>query len=137
MQVTFDCADPGALAAFWSQALPGYALQPPPEGFSSWEDWLVERQVSTEHWNDISAAVGDGPRLLFLKVPEPKSVKNRVHLDLQSGGGPEVPQEEQQRRVRAEVARLQALGATLVEERSEMGTTWAVMTDPEGNEFCA
>jgi heme oxygenase len=75
--------------------------------------------------------------MLFMKVPEAKTVKNRVHLDLQSGGGPEVPLEEQQRKVRAEVTRLQALGAALVEERSEMGVTWAVMTDPEGNEFCA
>jgi hypothetical protein len=63
--------------------------------------------------------------------------KNRVHLDLHAGGGPAVPVEEQRANVRSEVARLQAHGATVVEEREELGVAWAVMTDPEGNELCA
>ena len=70
-------------------------------------------------------------------MPEPKTVKNRVHLDLHAGGGPSVPLDEQRANVRAAVARLEALGASFVEEREEMGVVWAVMADPEGNEFCA
>jgi hypothetical protein len=137
MQVAIDCVDPSALAEFWAQALPGYQLQPPPPGFESWEAFLEAQHVPKEEWNSRSAIVGDGPRLFFQRVPEPKTVKNRVHLDLHSGGGPSVPLDEQRANVRAAVVRLQELGATLVEEREEMGVVWAVMTDPEGNEFCA
>src|SRR3954462_2434855 len=137
MQVAFDCADPGALAQFWLQALPGYQLQPPPPGFDRWEAFLEAQSVPREQWNSRSAIVGDGPRLFFQQVPEPKTVKNRVHLDLHAGGGPAVPVDEQRARVRAEVARLQGLGATYVAELEEMGVVWAVMADPEGNEFCA
>ncbi|MDT7539810.1 MAG: hypothetical protein QOI82_3395 [Actinomycetota bacterium] len=137
MQIAIDCADPGALAPFWAAALPGYEIQPPPPGFDSWEAFLEAQSVPKEEWNSRSAIVGDGPRLFFQRVPEPKTVKNRVHLDLHAGGGPSVPLEEQRANVRAAVERLQELGATLVEEREEMGVVWAVMTDPEGNEFCA
>ena len=137
MQVAFDCADPGALAAFWAHALPGYQLQPPPPGFESWEAFLEVQQVPTSEWNSRSALVGDGPRLFFQRVPEPKTVKNRVHLDLHAGGGPSVPLDDQRANVRAAVVRLEALGASFVEEHEELGVVWAVMTDPEGNEFCA
>jgi hypothetical protein len=137
VQIAFDCADPGALAAFWAEALPGYAVQSPPPGFDSWPAFLAAQGVPESEWNTRSALVGDGPRLFFQQVPEPKTVKNRVHLDLHAGGGPSVPVDEQRASVRAAVARLQRLGATFVEEREEMGVVWAVMTDPEGNEFCA
>jgi hypothetical protein len=137
VQVAIDCTDPGALAQFWAAALPGYAIQDPPEGFDSWEAFLEARQVPRELWNSRSAIVGPGPRVFFQQVPEPKTVKNRVHLDLHAGGGPAVPVDEQRAKVRAEVERLQALGASYVEEHEEMGVVWAVMTDPEGNEFCA
>ena len=137
MQVAFDCVDPGALAQFWAQALPGYQLQPPPPGFDSWEGFLEAQHVPKEEWNSRSAIVGDGPRLFFQRVPEPKTAKNRVHLDLHAGGGPAVPIDEQHAKVRAAVSRLQELGATFVEEIEEMGVVWAVMADPEGNEFCA
>jgi hypothetical protein len=136
MQVTFDAADPDRLARFWAEALPGYQLQAPPPGFDSWDAFLAANDVPPEHRNDASAIVGDGPRVFFQKVPEPKSAKNRVHLDLQSGGGPSVPLEEQKARIRAEVERLEALGASVVEDNAEMGVAWTVMTDPEGNEFC-
>jgi hypothetical protein len=137
MQIAIDCADPGALAAFWAEALPGYAVQPPPPGFDSWPAFLAAQNVPEAEWNSRSAIVGNGPRLFFQRVPEPKAGKNRVHLDLHAGGGPSVPLDEQQARIRAEVERLQALGATFVEEHAEMGVAWAVMRDPEGNEFCA
>ncbi len=137
MQIAFDCADPAKLAAFWAAALPGYSLQEPPAGFETWGAFLEAQHVPKEEWNSRSALVGDGPRLFFQRVPEPKSAKNRVHLDLHSGGGPSVPLAEQQARIAQEVARLGALGATVVEEHAEMGVAWTVMLDPEGNEFCA
>jgi hypothetical protein len=137
MQVAIDCADPGALAQFWARALPGYQVQPPPPGFDSWDAFLEAQHVPKELWNSRSAIVGDGPRLFFQQVPEPKTGKNRVHLDLHAGGGPSVPIDEQRANVRAAVARLEGLGASFVEEREELGVVWAVMTDPEGNEFCA
>jgi hypothetical protein len=137
MQIAFDCADPTALAAFWAAALPGYQVQPPPEGFASWPEALTAWGVPEELHDSRSALVGDGPRLFFQRVPEPKTAKNRVHLDLHAGGGPGVPAEQQWPRVRAEAERLVALGATKVSEHEEMGVVWAVMTDPEGNEFCA
>ena len=137
MQVAFDCADPRRLAEFWAAALPGYSVQPPPPGFDSWEAFLSASGVPEDRWDSASAIVGDGPRLFFQKVPEPKTAKNRVHLDLHAGGGPAVAVEEQRVRVRAQVQRLQALGATFVEQHEDLGVVWAVLTDPEGNEFCA
>jgi hypothetical protein len=128
VQITFDCADPGRLAAFWASAL-GYVIQPPPEGFDSWPAFLTQIGVPEEAWNSRSACVdpeGKGPRLFFQQVPEPKAVKNRVHLDVNVGRD----------RVDAEVERLVGEGASVVGEKSEMGERWVVMADPEGNEFC-
>ena len=137
VQVAIDCRDPAALSAFWAEAL-GYVLQPPPPGFSSWEDWLRENEVPESEWNAISAVVdpdGAGPRLFFQRVPEPKTVKTRVHLDLNVGGGPGTPIEERKARVDAEAARLVALGAELVRTYDERGEYWVGMRDPEGTEF--
>ena len=138
-QVTMDAVDPARLAAFWAAAL-DYEVQPPPAGFASWEEFLRAQGVPREQWGAASAVVdpdGVRPRLFFQRVPEAKAVKNRVHLDLQSGGGPRVPVEEQRRAVRAEVDRLVALGASEVSEHADLGVVWVVMRDPEGNEFCA
>lgn len=137
-QVTFDCADPAALAAFWAEAL-HYELQPPPPGFANWDEALDAWGVPPERRNDRSAIVdpeGTGPRLFFQKVPEPKSAKNRVHLDLRSavGAGPE----DRLPTLEAECERLVALGATPVQrfEPSAMDGGFIVMRDPEGNELC-
>jgi catechol 2,3-dioxygenase-like lactoylglutathione lyase family enzyme len=140
VQVTFDCADPDAVARFWAAAL-GYELQPPPPGHESWESFLESIGVPPAEWNSASAVVdpaGVGPRLYFQRVPEPKSVKNRVHLDLSVGGGRATPPDERQRRVDDEVRRLTALGAREVVRRSDerFGESHVVMADPEGNEFC-
>jgi glyoxalase superfamily protein len=124
IQVVMDCADPSRLAAFWAVAL-GYELQPPPEGFDSWEAFLSSIGVPESDWNSRSAVVdpeGKGPRLYFQQVPEPKTAKNRVHLDVNAGGGHEVADEERRMRVAAKV--------------EENGEHWVVMQDPEGNEFC-
>lgn len=105
--VTFDCADPRALSWFWSEVT-GY--QPTEE-----RDDFVR----------LRAPDGRGVRhLLFFEVPEPKTVKNRMHVDLAT------------RDVEAEVARLVGLGATEIDRREGNGTRWVVMNDPEGNEFC-
>jgi predicted enzyme related to lactoylglutathione lyase len=105
--VTVDSADAYALAAFWSQVL-GQPLH------------------EEDNRGDPEALI-EGAGLLFVTVPEPKTVKNRVHLDLQP----------QDRTRDEEVERLLGLGATLVDDqRREDGTGWAVLSDPEGNEFC-
>ncbi len=138
IQVTFDCADPDRLASFWAGAL-GYQKQAPPEGFASWEDWLRAHHVPEDQWNSASAIVdpdGQGPRIFFQRVPEPKTVKNRVHLDVNVGGGAGSAPQERRQRVDAAVERLVAAGGTRVRAVEERGEYWVVMQDPEGNEFC-
>lgn len=137
-QVTFDCADPDKLMKFWTAAL-GYKKQDPPPGFDSWEAWMESVQIPQEERDNISAAVdpaGVGPRLLFLKVPEAKTVKNRVHLDVNVGGDYSTPPQERRQRVETEVERLVAAGATKIRAMEENTSAWVVMSDPEGNEFC-
>ena len=104
--ITFDCTSPETVAAFWAAAL-GYVIQ-----------------GSNDRYAAIIDPNGVSPRLYFQKVPEPKTVKNRVHLDLN------VPDME------AEVERLTALGGRKVRVFDENDETWTVMADPEGNEFC-
>jgi predicted enzyme related to lactoylglutathione lyase len=109
--ITIDCADPFGLGAYWSEVL-GVAMN------------------AEDQPGDPGAllALGDGmPGLLFIRVPEGKAVKNRIHFDLQ-------PQDH----IRdTEIERLRALGATCVDDRrTPDGRGWMVMADPEGNEFC-
>jgi catechol 2,3-dioxygenase-like lactoylglutathione lyase family enzyme len=128
-QVVFDCADADRMAAFWSVAL-GYEVESPPAGFLSWEDFLRANQIPVPPPGSISAVVDPdrvGPRLLFLQVPEPKTVKNRVHLDLRVGSDDEKL---------AKVTELERAGGSQVRRVEENGGWWVVMTDPEGNEFC-
>jgi hypothetical protein len=135
----FDSAQPAKLARFWAETL-GYVESPPPDGFDSWEMWLTDQGVPEEEWDDGAALAdpdGVGPSLSFLRVPEPKTAKNRVHLDVQIGGGRSTPWEQRWPRVVAEKERLVALGATVVGEYEQNGRPdHFVMTDPEGNEFC-
>ena len=138
-QVTFDSDDPDRLARFWAVVL-GYRLPDPPDGFPTWEDLLRERCVPEDQWNSASALedpAGVGPRIYFQRVPEGKVVKNRVHLDVNAGGGPGTPLEDRRRNVDAEVERLVAAGATVLHAGEvRNGEYWVVMQDPEGNEFC-
>jgi len=137
VQVTFDCADPAALAQFWAAVL-GYVVQPPPDGFASWEEALRAFGVPPSEWNSRSAVVdpdGSRPRVFFQRVPEPKSVKNRLHLDVRVGGAGE----DRMARLGAEADRLVALGARLlrrVEPDGAMEAGFITLADPEGNEFC-
>ena len=138
LQVGFDAADPPRLAAFWGAAI-GYVEEDPPDGYESWEAWAVANDLPREDWDNYASRVdpdGVGPRLFFQRVPEPKTAKNRVHLDLDVGGGRGTPPEEHRRRVAAAVERAAAAGATKVKEYDEAGQHWVVMQDPEGNEFC-
>ena len=139
--MTIDCADPGRLARFWATAL-GYRLEEPPDGFASWQEYWVSRGLPPEEVEDGYDSIVDpdwvGPRVWFQPVPEAKVVKNRVHLDLDVGGGRTAPLAERRRRVDTEADRLVAAGATRFRVLSEEGVDHygVVMQDPEGNEFC-
>jgi Glyoxalase-like domain len=138
VQVTVDCADPAALAGFWAEVL-GYRLDPPPPGFASWDAALEAWGVPPEQRNDRSA-ISDpdqrGPRMFFQKVPEGKTAKNRLHLDVRAA--PSLQGAERMTALEAECERLVALGATRFRryEPDQFSGGYVVMLDPEGNEFC-
>lgn len=107
--ISVDCADPWGLASFWRQVL-DRPLDPD----------------AREGDDEVGVILADGTKLLFLAVPEAKTVKNRMHLCLE----PDIRRED-------EVERVLALGATLLDDRRvDDGTGWAVLQDPERNEFC-
>ncbi len=137
-QVTFDAHDPRALGSFWRDVL-GYVDQPPPGDFDSWDAFLDAQGVPPERRDSAWAVVdpdGVGPRLYFQRVPEGKTAKNRVHLDVDCSGGQAVPLDERRRRVEARAAQLVELGGRRIAVTEELGSVWIVMHDPEGNEFC-
>lgn len=136
--ITFDAADTMALSHFWKEAL-GYEFELPPAEFETWDEFADKMGIPEEDRDRIAAIEdpdGRGPRLLFLKVPEGKTAKNRMHLDVHArderSGGPD----QQRAAVEAEVDRLVALGATAGDSHDEHGSIWTVLRDPEGNEFC-
>jgi len=139
IQVTFDCADPHGLAGFWNEVL-GYGYASPPPGFDSWDAALDAFGVPPERRNDASASIdpaGQGPRLFFQRVPEGKSAKNRVHLDVRAAPGLEG--DARMAALETECERLVALGATRArrhEPAPPMSAGFLVLHDPEGNEFC-
>ena len=108
--ITFDCSNALTVAEFWSAA--------------------VGRPV--DHDGEMAASdffaripgEGSAPMMMFIQVPEGKTVKNRVHLDMHTDDRA------------AEVERLVGLGATIVHEKDEYGMEWTTLADPEGNEFC-
>jgi hypothetical protein len=139
IQITFDCADPNALAGFWNEAL-GYRYDSPPPGFATWDEALDHFNVPEENRNDASVSVDPdeaGPRLFFQKVPEGKTAKNRLHLDVRAAPGMEG--DARMAALELECERLVVLGATRVqrfEPEPPMSAGFIVMQDPEGNEFC-
>jgi hypothetical protein len=138
-QVTFDCGDPAALAGFWAQAL-DYRIQDPPSGFDSWDAALAAMGIPPERRNDASALIdpaGSGPRIFFQRVPEGKSAKNRVHLDVRATPGSTGA--ERMAALEERCAELVAFGATRIarhEPAPPLQAGHLVLTDPEGNEFC-
>jgi catechol 2,3-dioxygenase-like lactoylglutathione lyase family enzyme len=147
VQVTFDCADPERLSRFWAEVLgyvnpppPGHTVAPGEDVFAAWHDFLAAQGVPESQWNTASAAQDPesaGPRLFFQQVPEGKSAKNRVHLDVRAAPGLEG--EARMAALEAEADRLVTLGASRVarhEPAPPMSHGFIVMQDPEGNEFC-
>lgn len=106
--ITLDCGDPQRVAKFWSEVI-GLPID---EGAS---EYFVSIGRSNK---DVS------PNWFFMKVPEGKTVKNRLHLDLESDNES------------GDADRLVSLGATVTEKKSEWGHSWTIFGDPEGNEFC-
>lgn len=119
IQVTFDCAEPVRVAEFWSQVL-GYDAPPESDG----------------SWSACADPSGEGPRFYFQRVPEGKTVKNRVHVDVRVGTG--LVGVERLSALQAERVRLEAIGAVCVRvmEADEENESCIVMQDVEGNEFC-
>jgi hypothetical protein len=142
-KIVIDAADPHTQADFWAAALhyevednaalieqllaagalPGAATVEF-HGRPAFRDLVAVRHPQDPY--DPQSGTGLGRRLLFQRVPEPKSGKNRLHLDLHPGEG----------RRAAEVERLKGLGASVLREVKEPSGQWVVMADPEGNEFC-
>jgi catechol 2,3-dioxygenase-like lactoylglutathione lyase family enzyme len=140
IQVTVDCADPAALATFWCEVL-GYELPPPPPGFGSWDEAIEAWGLPAEQRNSRAAAEPPegrtGPRLFFQRVPEGKTAKNRMHLDVRAAPGLEGDQ--RMAALDAEADRLCVLGASRLDRLEPDGLMekgFIVMQDPEGNEFC-
>jgi hypothetical protein len=138
-QLVIDCTDPDRLCRFWAAAL-RYELEPPPAGFATWDDYWRDVGVPEAELGagaDRIADPGAGPRIWFQVVPERKTIKNRLHLDISASGGRSVPMPTRRQRVDAEARRLAGLGATMVRVLEEEGLDhYAVaMKDPEGNEF--
>lgn len=143
-QLTFDCSDADRQVAFWALAL-GYVVEPPPGGFTDWFAYWRSQGVPEDELdgdgsgNDsIIDPNGVGPRVWFQIVPEGKTAKNRLHLDLSVSGGRSTPKALRQERIRAKADELIAAGAELVSELEVEGSDYYGMTllDPEGNEFC-
>ncbi len=136
-QVVVDAADPHTLADWWAETL-GWQVEPSDEDF-------IRRMIAQGHASEADTTVHHGvlvwregqairhpggleraPRVLFQPVPEGKTVKNRMHLDVRTGGGD----------VAEVVAALTARGAKFQHDGRQGPHTWTTMTDPEGNEFC-
>ena len=146
-QVTFDAHDPRALSTFWRDVLgyvhpgpPGVELPEGADPLEAWADFLEQVGVPEDQRNSKSAIEdpdGSGPRVFFQQVPEDKTAKNRVHLDVRAAPGLEG--DERMAALEAECERLVALGATRVrrfEPAPPLEAGFITMTDPEGNEFC-
>jgi len=111
LNITFDCADARAQALFWA-AVTGWTAE--------------ERDAAPGHLEYALVPPGEcTPRLYFTTVPEPRTAKNRMHLDLIPPGGDP----------KAELARLLGLGAAVTDSQPP-GVSWLILADPEGNEFC-
>jgi len=137
IQVVIACDNPARLAEFWAAAL-DYVLQPPPDGFATWDEFADTVGIPADQRNSMSAVIdpsGIGPRILFEQYDGgPPGL--RVHIDINSVGH-DVSPDERPVALAAERIRLESLGATYKRDASGMaGETWIEMHDPEGNWFC-
>jgi Glyoxalase-like domain len=140
-QLVINCAEPEPLAHFWAAAL-GYVIEPPPDGFDSWDAYRRDLGLPEEHLgvgaDCIVDPAGRGPRIWFQVVPDRKTLPNRMHIDIGVSGSRADPIETRKQRVDTEATRLIGLGAVLLSpmELDEGLDHYAVaMKDPEGNEF--
>lgn len=147
IQLTFDAHSPQVLGLFWADLL-GYAVDPPPGGrigtpeetLQAWFRALEEMGVPESEWDSRFALVdpdGVGPRVFFQRIPEPKTAKNRLHIDVRAAEG--LSGDERMAALERECERLLTLGATRLrrhEPAPPLSAGWIVMSDPEGNEFC-
>ena len=137
LQIVIACDDPMRLMEFWADAL-DYILQPPPDGFETWEQFADTVGIPVDRRNDLGAVVdpeGVGPRILFERW-DGGAPNQRIHIDVNSVGDG-VGGDDRLQRLAAERARLELLGATFKTEASGMaGETWIEMFDPEENWFC-
>jgi hypothetical protein len=138
-QIAVDASQPHVLADWWAGTF-GWVVEPSDENF-------IRRMIAEGHASEDDTMMHNGalvwkegaairhpdvpsglarPRILFQLVPEPKTVKNRVHLDVRVG----------EPNVEAEVAKLTGRGATYLHKGSQGPHWWVTMADPEGNEFC-
>jgi hypothetical protein len=128
LQITFDAHDPAALATFWAEV-----LHYPAPDVEEMHEGLRASNVpdeSLDNWMVIGDPNGVEPRLFFQKVPEGKTAKNRVHIDVRAA------RSKDRAAIDAEVARLIKLGGRKLQGVEDFGTYFVVMQDPEGNEFC-
>jgi Glyoxalase-like domain len=116
-----DSTDPRALADWWAAALGWQKVYEADDEVVIIPAHVTEEQIRSTPWEQV------GPGLVFVRVPEGKAVKNRLHLDL-------APHTSDDRD--AEIARLKAMGATEVDVGQGADVTWTVLADPQGNEFC-
>jgi predicted enzyme related to lactoylglutathione lyase len=116
-----DCHDISAQARWWAEVLGWQIVFESPDEAAVVPSWMTEDPVAQAGWDR------EPPGLVFVPVPESKQVKNRLHLDL-------APHTEDDRD--AELERLRTLGARVVDVGQQADSTWTVLADPEGNEFC-
>ena len=118
-----------------------YVIAPPPSGFDSWDDFYRSIGVPEDELGTGADSIvdpnGEGPRIWFQIVPEKKSIKNRIHIDVNASGGRGTPLDARRELVEAEASRLVSLGATRLHTNVQEGLDhYAVaLTDPEGTEF--
>ena len=139
IQICVDCTDAHTQADWWAETL-GWTLEPSDQDFiqSALDQGLAKPEDVIEHngvrvWRDGAAICPPGQvgqkdrlRILFQPVPEPKTVKDRIHLDVRLEG-----RDKDEAR-----AALEKRGASFLYEASQGPHTWYTMADPEGNEFC-
>ena len=148
-QLTIDCDNPTRMVQFWAPVL-DYAVQPPPEGFATMNDYYRslgvpddELDLDGDGTDRIFDPTGTGPPIWFQPVPERKSVKNRLHIDVfPTGRDRTLTLDERRRIVEARVEELIGLGASVLRrfpddfEGDDVANYGVTMLDPEGNEFC-
>jgi Glyoxalase-like domain len=126
--ITFACEEPVRLAEFWAEATGYQPIETPPEVLAEVEKAIERGELDPTGWAMLVHPEGVGPRLLFQRRPKSSTEHIPIHLDIHSDDR------------ESEVQRLAALGATVVEERSQKigpyEEFWTVMKDPEGNGFC-